>query len=225
MSSKLRVASVTLDLDGTLLDTAPDLAAAASAMLAELSLPGRSENEVRDFVGRGIPHLVDRCIGAERAADPVLLDRATLSFRRHYALTNGRKARPYPGVIEGLTAFQALGLPMAVVTNKAAAFTGPLMAACGLGGYFRFFLSGDSLPEKKPHPLPLLHACDRLGTRPAQNLHIGDSRHDAGCARAAGCPVFIVSYGYNEGEDVRKLDSDAIVASLKTAATLILADS
>lgn len=219
------IRSVTLDLDGTLLDTAPDLADAASAMLAELSLPGRSEDEVRDFVGRGIPHLVSRCIGETRAADAGLLARATLSFRRHYAQANGRKARPYPGVIAGLEAFRARGIPMAVVTNKAAAFTDPLMTACGLGDYFRFFVSGDSLPERKPHPLPLLHACDRLGSQPAHNLHIGDSRHDAGCARAAGCPVFIVSYGYNEGEDVRKLDCDAIVESLKTAATLILADS
>ena len=82
-------------------------------------------------------------------------------------------------------------------------------------------MSGDSLPERKPHPLPLLHACERLGTDPAANLHIGDSRHDAAAARAAGCPIFLVPYGYNEGEDVRKLDCDAIVASLEAAADLL----
>ena len=110
---------------------------------------------------------------------------------------------------------------MAVITNKSKAFTDPLLASSGLAQYFEFSVSGDSLPEKKPHPMPLWHACERLGTAPANNLHIGDSRHDAGCARAAGCRVFLVPYGYNEGDDVRKLDCDAIVASLDHAADLI----
>lgn len=223
MRVPLRVASVTLDLDGTLLDTAPDLADAAAAMLAELSLPPRSEAEVRSFVGRGIQHLVQRCLGSGQAADAPLLERAQQSFRRHYARTNGRKARTYPGVLPALERLRSLQVPMAVVTNKSAAFTEPLLAGSGLAGYFAFAVSGDSLAERKPHALPLLHACERLGSAPGANLHIGDSRHDAACARAAGCPVVLVDYGYNEGEDVRKLDCDAIVGSLEAAVALVAA--
>ena len=225
----IAVRSVTFDLDGTLLDTVPDLHAAACATLAELGLPECSEGDIRRWVGRGILHLVGCFVNSK--GDAALHDRAMQIFRRHYANFNGREARPYPGVVEGLEKFRAMGLPaglntglrMAVITNKSAAFTGPLLAASGLAQYFEFALSGDSLAEKKPHPLPLLHACERLGTTPAFNLHIGDSRHDAGCARAAGCPVFLVPYGYNEGEDVRKLDCDAIVESLDHAADLVAA--
>ncbi|HQR04898.1 MAG: phosphoglycolate phosphatase [Proteobacteria bacterium] len=211
------ITSVTLDLDGTLLDTVPDLAGAANAMLLELGLPPRSEEEVRRFVGRGIGKLVERCIG-DAAVDHA---QALAVFRRHYARCNGHGAQPYPGVREGLECFRARGLPMGVITNKSAEFTGPLLAATGLAPYFRFALSGDSLPEKKPHPRPLLEACARLNSTPPGNLHIGDSRHDAAAARAAGCPVFLVPYGYNEGQDVRGLDCDAIVATLMDAAARI----
>ena len=214
----LRLQSVTLDLDGTLLDTVPDLGAAANAMLAELGLPQRSEEEVRNFVGRGIPTLVSRCLPEDhRDSD----GRALASFRRHYARFNGKAAQPYPGVIAGLQAFRRKGLKLAVITNKAAAFTEPLLVATGLMPFFEFALSGDSLAEKKPHPLPLLHACRLLGSAAAANLHIGDSHNDTACARAAGCPVLCVPYGYNEGESVHKLDCDAIVASLEEAAAWV----
>ena len=219
----IAIHSVTLDLDGTLLDTVPDLADAANAMLAELGRSPRNENEIRNFVGRGIPNLVRRCLNGDGEPDAVLLKHADQVFRRHYAVTNGRKTRLYPGVLDGLEGFRALGLKMAVITNKAAAFTEPLLIATGLVRYIEFSVSGDSLPERKPHPLPLLHACARLGTAPQHNLHIGDSRHDAASARAASCPVFLVPYGYNEGEDVRKLDCDAIVSSLKQATALVTA--
>lgn len=213
------IRSVTIDLDGTLLDTVPDLHAAASATLKQLSLPDCSEEAMRRYVGRGILHLV-RCFLPEDSAAE-LMERATTIFRHHYSRENGRTARPYPGTMEGLEKFRAQGLRLAVITNKSTAFTEPLLISSGLAKYFEFSVSGDTLPEKKPHPLPLWHACERLGSAPVANLHIGDSRHDAGCARAAGCPVFLVPYGYNEGEDVRKLDCDAIVESLDHAADLI----
>ena len=219
MSSAIR--SVTIDLDGTLLDTVPDLHAAANATLAQLSLPECSEDKIRSYVGRGILHLVNCFLPP--SDDPEFFDEAMFIYRNHYARFNGRAAKPYPGVIEGLNKFRARGLKMAVITNKSKAFTDPLLVSSGLAEFFEFSVSGDSLPEKKPHPLPLWHACERLNTSPANNLHIGDSRHDAGCARAAGCRVFLVPYGYNEGDDVRKLDCDAIVASLDHAANLILA--
>jgi phosphoglycolate phosphatase len=218
------IRSVTIDLDGTLLDTVPDLHAAASATLAELGLPPCGEDRIRGFVGRGIQHLVSRFLSADGEADAALIERVMPIYRRHYAAVNGRAAKPYPGVIEGLEKFRRCGLKMAVVTNKSAAFTEPLLVSSGLAQYFAFSLSGDSLGERKPHPLPLLHACESLGTVPAGNLHIGDSRHDAASARAAGCRIFLVPYGYNEGEDVRKLDCDAIVASLEEAANLLAPD-
>lgn len=216
------IRSVTLDLDGTLLDTIPDLAAAANGMLRDL---GRAEYPlaiIATFVGRGIPKLVERCLpdisGATLAAAQTL-------FRQHYARENGLRTKPFPGVLEGLNALYAAGLPLVVVTNKAAAFTEPLLAATGLTPFFRFAISGDSLSEKKPHPLPLIKACERLGVAPGENLHIGDSRHDAAAARAAGCPVWLVPYGYNEGKSVHDIDCDAIVTSLDEAAQRIIGAS
>ncbi|MDP1985397.1 MAG: phosphoglycolate phosphatase [Sulfuritalea sp.] len=209
------IRSVTIDLDGTLLDTVPDLAAAANAMLREMGRPELPVETIAGFIGRGIPKLVARCLPD---LDEAAVEAAQVIFRRHYAIENGRRSTLFPGVLDGLHAFSAAGLPMAVITNKAAAFTEPLLAATGLASWFEFAVSGDSLPHKKPHPAQLLHACERMGTLPAENLHIGDSQHDAAAARAAGCPVFIVPYGYNEGEDVQGIDCDAIVASLAEAA-------
>lgn len=214
----MKIKSVTIDLDGTLLDTVPDLAAAANGMLRELGRPEYPIDTIAGFIGRGIPKLVERCLPD---LDAAAVDQAQAIFRRHYALENGRRSALFPGVLEGLRALRAAGLPLAVITNKAAAFTEPLLVATGLSSWFGFAVSGDSLPHKKPHPAQLLHACARMGTTPAENLHIGDSHHDAVAARAAGCPVFIVPYGYNEGEDVQGIDCDAIVASLEEAARRI----
>ncbi|CAB1367780.1 phosphoglycolate phosphatase [Denitratisoma oestradiolicum] len=221
MNFPLPIHSVTLDLDGTLLDTAPDLAKAANAMLAELGLPQRSEAQIRDFIGKGIPNLVKRSITFDQEPDAEALARADAAFRRHYAECNGRLSQPYPGVIEGLERFRSLGLKLAIITNKAGAFTEPLVAVSGLASYVEFTIAGDTLPRKKPDPLPLQHACQRMGVPTKFNLHIGDSQNDFHAARAAGCPVFLVPYGYNEGEDVRLLECDAIVASLVHAAELV----
>lgn len=214
------IRSLTLDLDGTLLDSLPDLARAINDMLQELGESPRSLAEVGGFVGRGVADLVRRSLTEGR--DCRLDTAAALSvFRRHYTISNGREARPYPGVIEGLARFKSLGLPMAVVTNKAVEFAIPLLETTGLAGYFSLVLGGDSLPEKKPHPLPLAHAARHLGSQPHQNLHVGDSRHDAEAARAAGCPVALVPYGYSPG--VHNLDCDVIVASLVELANLLAA--
>jgi phosphoglycolate phosphatase len=223
MNVRIAVESITLDLDGTLLDTVPDLSAAANMMLREIGLPQREEAEVRQFVGSGIPMLVARCITRDVGPEPALLERAIQVFRGYYAVTNGRRATVYPGVIAGLTAFRRMGLKLACITNKAAAFTEPLIRMTGVADYLDLTVSGDTLPEKKPHPRPLLYACEYLGVAPADNLHIGDSHNDATAARAAGCRVFCVPYGYNEGTDVRKLDCDAIVLTLEEAATRITA--
>jgi phosphoglycolate phosphatase len=217
--------AVLLDLDGTLLDTAPDLLAAANGMLLE---SGRAEvgmAAVRAYVGRGIPNLVKRLLAGniEAAEDPAPPPADALaSFRRHYAESNGRQAAPYPGVLEGLTALKACGLPMACITNKAEAFTLPLLERTGLAPYFDVVVSGDTLPRAKPDPMPLVWACGRLGVSPARTVLIGDSINDFKAGRAAGCRVFLVPYGYNEGQDVRGLDSDAIVATVLAAVPLIV---
>jgi phosphoglycolate phosphatase len=218
------VKAVLLDLDGTMLDTVLDLHVAANAMLRELSRPEVSVEAIRTYVGRGIPNLVKRCLAgridaAEDAAPPP--QEALASFRRHYAESNGRQAAIYPGVLEGLDAFKSKGLRLACITNKAEAFTRPLLERTGLAGRFDVVVSGDTLPRSKPDPMPLIWVCGHFDLKPQDMLFIGDSVNDFKAARAAGCPVFLVPYGYNEGHDVRNLECDAIVATLFEAARII----
>ena len=218
------IKAVLFDLDGTLLDTVHDLHAAATGMLDELQLPPVSIEAIRSYVGRGIPNLVKRILagglaGADDPSPPPAV--ALAAFRRHYALCNGRAAVAYPGVVAGLQALRARSLPLAVITNKASAFTVPLLDRTGLAGYFDVVVSGDTLPLNKPEPMPLIWACGRLGVSPADALMIGDSVNDFQAARAAKSSVFLVPYGYNEGQDVRSLACDAIVETIEAAARLI----
>ncbi len=219
--SLLGVRAVLIDLDGTLLDTVLDLHAAAIAMLRDLGRPGVTVEAIRRYVGRGIPNLVRRVLaGAKEAADDAAPppEEALDSFRRHYAIENGRNAVLFPGVREGLEAFKSMRLPLGVITNKAEAFTLPLLQHTGLDPFFDVVVSGDLLPRPKPDPMPLLWASGRLGVSPAHVLMIGDSVHDFHAGRSAGCRVFLVPYGYNEGRDVHDIDCDAIVSTLTEAA-------
>ena len=214
---------VILDLDGTLLDTAADLAAAVNAMLAELGRAPITVEQVANFVGKGADVLVHRALTgrADGTAPPELFEVARGSFYAHYARENGLHASVYPGVLEGLRAMRAQGLRLAVVTNKPSDFTAPLLERCGLLAFFELLVSGDTVPRKKPDPMPMLHVCERFGLPPQRMLAIGDSMNDALAARAAGIPVVAVPYGYNEGVDVRSLDVDAIVDTLIVAAQLV----
>ena len=223
MNFPLPVKAVTIDLDGTLLDTIPDLAVAANMMLAELGRPPLDQDLIRTFVGKGISRLVERTLaeGAGGVVDPELLARGLAIFERHYMHVNGRHTEIYAGVEEGLAELRKRGFPLACVTNKSTRFTLPLLEMVGLAGYFEHVVAGDTLPLKKPDPAPLLHACGAFGVPPGDMLMIGDSVNDAQAARAAGCPIFCVTYGYNEGRDVRELDTDAIVPSLLAATRLI----
>jgi phosphoglycolate phosphatase len=220
----LRVKAVTIDLDGTLADTVADLAVAANRMLRELGRPLLAEELIRTFVGKGIPKLVERALAGSLdsgAVPQTALARALPIYERCYAAVNGRHSVLYPGAREGLDVLRAAGLPLACVTNKGHRFTTPLLAHLGVAQYFSQVISGDTLLQRKPDPEPLLHACRVFGIAPPEMLMIGDSVNDVEAARAAGCPVFCVSYGYNEGEDVRALDVDAIVATLLEATRLI----
>lgn len=205
------VAAVMFDLDGTLMDTAEDLAAAANAMLAELGLPPRSLEEVRLFLGRGMVSMVTRALGED--ADEALIERGIDSFRRHYAAVNGTHSRIYPGIAEALDALSQRGIRLACVTNKPTAFTETLLARKGIADYFQAVVCGDTLPVKKPDPGMLWHACWLLGVLPAQALMIGDSANDALAARAAGIPVLLLPYGYSEGVAVDTIEADGIISS------------
>lgn len=222
----LRIKAVMIDLDGTLLDTIPDLAAATNGMLAELGRTPLPLDMVRTFVGKGISRLVERALAGhiDGHADAMVMAQALPVFERHYAAVNGQHTTIYPGVREGLEQLAAAGFPLACVTNKAGAFTVPLLERMGLAHYFAQTISGDTLARKKPDPLPLLHACAQFGVAPAQMLMIGDSLNDVQAARAAGCPVFCVPYGYNEGRTVQSLEVDAIVGALTECIPLIVKD-
>ena len=219
----LPVKAVMIDLDGTLLDTAKDLAVAVNLMLNQLDRPPLDETLVRTFVGKGIPNLVKRALAGALSGEPdaALLERALPLYLDCYAGVNGKYTTLYPGVQEGLEALERAGFPLACVTNKTGRFALPLLRQMRIDAYFEIVIAGDTLPQKKPDPLPLTHTCRHFGIAPAQMLMIGDSLNDAQAARAAGCPVFCVTYGYNEGIDVRELDVDAIVGSLLETTRLI----
>ncbi|MCX7892097.1 MAG: phosphoglycolate phosphatase [Burkholderiales bacterium] len=218
------IRAVLFDLDGTLVDSAADLAAAANRMLAALGLPPRSVEDVKTYVGKGIPRLVHRALlgRLDGDADPVLHARALALFEAAYAEESGRHSAVFAGVTEGLARLRAAGLALACVTNKAERFTLDLLAAKGLDGYFDVVVSGDSTPVKKPDPGPFLHACERLGVAPAEAFVIGDSANDVAAARAAGIPILCVPYGYNEGVPVAVL-GEPMVATIAEAAARLLA--
>ncbi len=220
----LPIKAVVIDLDGTLLDTAPDLAHAAELMMVELGRSCPSQDTIATYIGNGVSRLVKRVLTGEMDAEPdaALFEKAIAAYQKHYGANVSRESRPFPGVVDGLEAFKAMGLHVACITNKAAQFTHPLLKDTGLFDYFELILSGDTLPRRKPDPLPLLHACEVFKVKPVELLLIGDSLNDTQAARAAGSPVFCVHYGYNRGRPVAELDLDAVVPSLADAAKMVV---
>ena len=209
--------AVLFDLDGTLLDSIPDLSEACRRMMAELGRPPHPLEAIRTFVGKGMVNLVRRCLVESGSAQDAEVDAAVEVFRRHYAAVNGERTVIYPGVVEALEALAVAGVPMACVTNKPAAFTGPLLERTGIARFFQVTVSGDTLPDKKPHPAPLLHACAQLAVPAAAAWMIGDSANDAEAARAAGMPVLLVTYGYSEGMPVDSIECEGLLSSLVDA--------
>ncbi len=208
------------DLDGTLLDTVPDLALAANAMRSEYGMPLLREDVIATFVGRGMENLVRRVLAGSLDPGDILphpIEEALALYKHHYHRVNGDRVRIFDGVLEGLHAMRADGISLAVVTNKPTEFTLPLLAQTGLGGLFEAVVCGDTCARKKPDPEPVLHACTLLDAAPARTVMIGDSVNDALAGRAAGTAVLVVPYGYNEGRDVRALDADGVVVDIPAA--------
>ncbi|MFC3460874.1 phosphoglycolate phosphatase [Massilia haematophila] len=214
-----------IDLDGTMLDTVPDFELALNAMRAEFRLAPITQDVIKPMVGKGSEKLIRDVLSLDFDPDRVesVYDEAMAAYQRHYLAINGERSRLFDGVIEGLTALREQGLRLACVTNKPISFTTPLLAQKGLAPFFELVYGGDSLPKKKPDPLPLLQVCSDFDLPPQQVVAIGDSSNDAEAARAARCYVLTVPYGYNHGRPVQEIDSDGIVNSLLDAATLIRA--
>jgi len=208
--------AVALDLDGTLLHTAPDLAVAANLMLTELGRPPVAEDAIVSYIGNGAAKLIKRLLTGQMDGEPEadIFNEAQALFYRHYAEVLDVHTQFYPGVVEGLRTLKGLGLRLACITNKPAQFTAPLLKIMGLHAYFDLVVSGDSLARKKPDPLPLLHVCEQFAITPAEMAMIGDSAADMEAARAAGCYAIYVPYGYNRGISAANAGADAIIGSL-----------
>lgn len=208
---------VMFDLDGTLLDSVPDLAAAVDCMLAQLGRPPAGIAKVRDWVGNGSKVLVRRALADQlehSAVAPAVADQAHQLFLQAYANSHGLSS-VYPGVRECLDWLQAHGVPMALVTNKPTQFVGPLLAEKGLAEYFRWTLGGDSLPVQKPDPAALHWVLEQADVQPDQALFVGDSRNDVLAARAAGVPCVAVSYGYNHGRPIDEEHPQLVLPDLR----------
>ncbi len=219
--------AVIVDLDGTMVDTLDDFVVALNLMLADLpalSSARVDRDTVAQTIGKGSEHLIKSVLAHVTQSEAAvnlsagevlaLFEPAWQSYQRHYLTINGQHAEVFPGVVEGLTQLKARGLKLACLTNKPTEFAVALLKAKGLDGFFEQTFGGDAFARKKPDPLPLLKTCEALGSAPHRTLMIGDSSNDALAARAAGCPVWLVTYGYNHGEPIRAVDADGFTDSL-----------
>ena len=211
------IEAVAFDLDGTLIDTAPDLAAASNMMLAILGGRPLSEPRIAALIGGGVEQLVRSVLTLSRdgaAPDPALLETAAALFRDLYRQRLFERGRIYPGVIDALRALERLGVFACCITNKESAFALPLIEAAGIGDLIAFTLSADRPADRKPSPNMLLTACARIGIKPARLLYVGDAQSDVLAARAAGCRVVAVDYGYHNGLLLAAARADGLVSNL-----------
>lgn len=217
------VKALLFDLDGTLVDSVPDLAEAVDRMLADFGHPPAGEAKVRLWVGTGSRSLVSRALSDAKGgqADDELIERALANYFDHYEARLCVRSRLYEGVSDTLARLRSEGYPLAIVTNKPERFVRPLLDGLGIAQHFSAMIGGDTLAQRKPHPQPLLHAADALGVEPTQALMIGDSRNDIEAARAARIPVVCVPYGYNHGRDVREYHPDRLIERFGDLLTLL----
>ncbi len=208
------------DLDGTLVDSAPDLAIAIDKMLTDLNLPIAGDEKTRLWVGNGIPSLVKRALADDFMGDQAdVVDQETFNkayerFEHHYAIEVGQHSHVYLGIQAFLEAAHSRGIKQAIVTNKSELFTEKLLKLMNIDHYFELYLGGDTLSEKKPHPMPLLHAMQHFGTDTSNSLMIGDSSNDVKAAKAASVKVIGLPYGYNHGQPIATANPDLVVESL-----------
>lgn len=221
--NKTPVSLVMFDLDGTLVDSVPDLAWCADRTLEDLGLPLVGEDKTRDYVGNGIYVLVKRILTQQLDGEPepALYDKALPIFWEYYRNNVSQFSQLYDGVQEALDALKAQDIKLACVTNKAEEFTKTLLAHLNIDTYFEVMVGGDTLEKKKPDPMPLLHIAKTAGVPIENSLMVGDSRHDIAAARAANMRVVAVPYGYNHGDDIAESNPDAIVQSLAELPALL----
>ncbi|MEW8292480.1 MAG: phosphoglycolate phosphatase [Candidatus Thiodiazotropha endolucinida] len=214
---------ILIDVDGTLVDSVPDLAYCVDQMMDRLDRPRHGETKVRDWVGNGVERLVRRALIGQLDGEPDEADyeRAYPIFLDLYAENTSKRSVLYPGIREGLDYLKRQGFRLGCVTNKAAQFTLPLLRDLGVHDDFEIVVAGDTLPKKKPDPMPLLHAAKQLSADPTASLMVGDSQSDVKAARAAGFQIVCMSYGYNHGEDIRHYNPDAVLDSLAEISTLL----
>jgi len=207
---------VLIDVDGTLVDSVPDLAFCVDEMMKQLGMPVHGEAKVREWVGNGVERLVRRALIGKLDGEPdeALFAKAYPIYLELYAENTSARSLLYPGVKEGLAYLKAAGYKLGCVTNKAAQFTLPLLKDLGVYDEFAIVVSGDTLPQKKPDPAPLLHVARHFGVSPAKSLMIGDSVSDVKAARAAQFQIICMSYGYNHGMDIRDAHPDAVIDSM-----------
>ncbi len=205
-----------VDLDGTLIDTLPDIAFCVDEMLVRLGLDPVGPARVRDWVGNGVDVLVERALSGrlDPSTDPQRCASALPTFMQLYEEHTSGRSHVYDGVHDGLEYLRRAGVALGCVTNKPSRYTTKLLSAFGLDGYFPLVVSGDSVTRRKPHPMPLLHAARHFHIEPGDGLLIGDSANDVQAARAAGFRIVCVTYGYNRGDDIRAWEPDAVVDSL-----------
>ncbi|HZO21884.1 MAG TPA: phosphoglycolate phosphatase [Steroidobacteraceae bacterium] len=216
------------DLDGTLIDTLPDLAAAVNLMLGMLGARELAPSAIRALVGGGVEKLVHRALAeslGEQSAHAAQRSAAVTLFGRLYGQALFERSQLYPGVEAALRALSAAGVGLCCVTNKDSRFATPLLERAGLRRFFAFTLCADTPEERKPSPHLLLSACSRLGIAPAQMVYVGDSRVDIAAARAAGCRVVVVRYGYDTPALLEQAQPDAIVDTLADLPSLRLSSA
>ena len=221
MDSNGSIRAVIIDLDGTLIDTAGEIVAAMDRTLDELALPRVPARDIEAMIGRGVRKLVERVLERIDAVGSVDLDAAVEYFEAHYAQTVATHAALFPGVKEGLERLHEAGVTLAVVTNKPRFFTEQLLERTDIARFFAAVVAGDDGIRRKPHGDMLAAACETMGTTPEQTLMLGDSDNDVEAARAAGCPVWCVPYGYNEGRAPETLACDRLVATVEEAAAIL----
>ncbi|MBC47396.1 MAG: phosphoglycolate phosphatase [Thiotrichales bacterium] len=207
---------VMIDVDGTLVDSVPDLAYCVDQMMIRLEMPIRGEERVRHWVGNGVPRLVERALTDELDGFPSqeAFDKAYPIFLDLYAQNSSVRSTLYEGVIEGLDYLKSKDCLLGCVTNKAEQFTLPLLKSLGIIDYFGIVISGDTLEKKKPDPLPLIHGANFFNINPKECLMLGDSVSDVKAARAAGFQIICMSYGYNHGNNIADENPDLVIDSM-----------